>query len=94
MAVVIMKEGDLEIQIKDISRLNTASLIADGTLDATDYPVIKGGITEFRLIMDVVFAQFDTDVTVTVVTLTGKSWPKLRDQVRANFNAVDAVINP
>lgn len=96
MAIVSMLGGDLEVQIKDIALRNMVSLIADGLLDPLDYPEVKkGSLIEFRLTMDVMFAQFDTDVTVPgLVPVTGASWREVRGFVQSNFELVDAVINP
>lgn len=92
---VTVASGDFEVQIKYITRLNMAQMITDGLLTAADYPEIKGGLMEFRLICDVMFAQFNTDLTVAgLVSIDGNSWREVRDQVAANFALVDGVVNP
>ena len=86
--------GDFEVEIKWKARMNMAGLISDGVLTAADYPEIKGGLMEFRIIMDQVFAQFNTDVGVAGITaITGSSWSEVRDEVHANFLLVDSAIN-
>lgn len=77
---------------------NIQGLVTDGTLAAADYPVgnLTASLIDFRMWINGMFAQFNTDVTVAGMTSVkaGDSWLRVREVVQANFLLVDAVINP
>lgn len=92
--------GDLAPMVVWKSVKNIVGLLSDegGTLtDPTDYPLnLTTGLQTFRLRMNAIFAQFNTDLTVAgLVTLEGgDSWLELREKLNTNFNLIDAIVNP
>ena len=101
MAVAYTLEGgDLAPQVVWKCVKNIAGLLSDegGILtDPANYPLnLTVGLNTFRLRMNAIFAQFNTDLTVAgLVTLEGgDSWLDLRAKLNTNFGLVDAVVNP
>lgn len=77
---------------------NVEALVSDATLDIDDYPVgnLTASLIDFRMWMNGMFAQFNTDLTVAGMTSlkAGDSWLEIRTIIRDNFTLVDAVANP
>jgi len=91
-----LNPGDLEVQIKFKLRDMRSQMITDGTLDGTDYPGIQGGLHEVCFTLNDIFDQFVVDTALTTYTnhKLANSWRELRDIAQANFEAIDAIINP
>ena len=93
-----LEGGDLGPQIVFKTIKNAEQMITDGILTAANYDLsLTANLPSFRRKVNVMFAQFATDVVGYTVTSTfgsGDSWYDMRALINAEFAAIDAIVNP